>query len=298
MKLFLTLGLSLFLLAPQTYAQVRVFACEPEWKALAEALGGDHVKAFSATTAFQDPHHIEARPSLIAKTRRADLMVCTGAELEVGWLPLLLRQSGNAKVQEGQAGYFLAASQVKRIEIPTETDRSKGDVHASGNPHVYWDPYRLLTIAKALSQRLQTIDPSNSAYYQQRLTQFTSIWQSQTKKWEAQTAKLRGKKAIVYHKNWSYLLKWLNIDTVADLEPVPGIPPTSAHLARLLSKVRSNKPDFILVANYQDDKGAQWLSQKSGIPVLSLPFTVGANKQTKDLQTLYSQVLAKLVKYP
>jgi len=298
MKLFLTLGLSLFLLAPQTYAQVRVFACEPEWKALAEALGGDHVKAFSATTAFQDPHHIEARPSLIAKTRRADLMVCTGAELEVGWLPLLLRQSGNAKVQEGQAGYFLAASQVKRIEIPTETDRSKGDVHASGNPHVYWDPYRLLTIAKALSQRLQKIDPSNSAYYQQRLTQFTSIWQSQTKKWEAQTAKLRGKKAIVYHKNWSYLLKWLNIDTVADLEPVPGIPPTSAHLARLLSKVRSNKPDFILVANYQDDKGAQWLSQKSGIPVLSLPFTVGANKQTKDLQTLYSQVLAKLVKYP
>ena len=134
MKLIAIISLCLLLLNPQAFAKVQVFACEPEWKALTETLGGDRVTAFSATTAFQDPHHIEARPSLIAKTRRADLLVCTGAELEIGWLPLLLRQSGNAKVQQGQTGYFLAASQVKRIEVPTETDRSKGDVHASGNP--------------------------------------------------------------------------------------------------------------------------------------------------------------------
>lgn len=296
MKIISILGLSLILLSPQAFAQLRVFACEPELKALAQSLGGDRVNAFSATTAFQDPHHIEARPSLIAKTRRADLVVCTGAELEVGWLPLLLRQSGNAKIQEGQQGYFLAASQVQRIEIPTETDRSQGDIHASGNPHVYWDPYRLLKIAQALSQRLQTIDPSNTVHYQQRLSRFTSTWKTQIKRWEAETASLRGKKAIVYHKNWSYLLNWLKIDVIADLEPVPGLPPTSSHLASLLTKVRSNKPDFILVANYQDDKGAQWLSRKSGVPVLRLPFTVGANKQAKDLQSLYKQVLAILLK--
>ncbi len=296
MKLFLTLLLGLLLLSPQAFAQLRVFTCEPEWKSLVEALGGDKVKAFSATTAFQDPHHIEARPSLIAKTRRADLVVCTGAELEIGWLPLLLRQSSNAKVQEGQSGYFLAATQVERIEVPTKTDRSQGDVHASGNPHVFWDPYRLLTIAKALSQRLQTIDDSNSAYYQQQLARFTSTWQSQTKQWESQAASLKGKKAIVYHKNWSYLLQWLKIETMADLEPVPGLPPTSSHLAQLLTKVRNDKPDFILIANYQDDKGAKWLSKKTGIPILRLPFTVGANKQAKDLSLLYSQVLTALLK--
>ena len=121
----------LLLLAPHAIAKIKVFACEPEWKALVESIGGEQVDAFSATTAFQDPHYIEARPSLIAKVRRADLVVCTGAELEIGWLPVLLRQSGNADIQEGQAGYFLAASQVDRIEIPGELDRSHGDVPVS-----------------------------------------------------------------------------------------------------------------------------------------------------------------------
>ena len=295
MKLLATVSLSLLLITPAAFSKVDVFACEPEWKSLVEAIGGELVKVYSATTAFQDPHHIEARPSLIAKTRQADLLVCTGADLEIGWLPLLLRQSGNSVIQESELGFFLAASQVERIEVPTELDRSQGDVHAAGNPHVHWDPYRLINIAEALSKRLQAIDPDNKAHYEQRLERFVADWRASITRWEQQADVLRGKRVIVYHKNWSYLLKWLQVDVVGDLEPKPGIPPTSAHLANLLSKMRSNKPDFILMANYQNDKGAQWLSEKTNVPVLRLPFTVGGSEQASNLETLYNEVLSTLV---
>lgn len=286
----------LLLLSTKAFATVNVFACEPEWKYLVEAIGGKHVKAYSATNAFQDPHHIEARPSLIAKTRRADLLICTGAELEIGWLPLLLRQSGNAKIQEDQAGYFLAASQVERLEVPAKLDRSQGDVHASGNPHVHWDPYRLMIIANELSKRLQTIDAVNAISYKQKHSQFINNWKISIKRWEQQARTLRGKKVIVYHKNWSYLLNWLKIEEVGDLEPKPGIPPTSSHLAYLLKTSRSNKPNFILMANYQDGKGANWLNKKTKLPVIKLPFTVGGSKQSNSLETLYDEVISALVK--
>jgi zinc/manganese transport system substrate-binding protein len=295
MKIVTTVvSISLLLFGLSASAKIEVFACEPEWKSLAEALGGEHVNAFSATTAFQDPHYVEARPSLIAKTRQADLLVCTGAELEVGWLPLLLRQSGNASIQEDEPGFFLAAEQVERIEIPTELDRSQGDVHASGNPHVHWDPYRLLIIARALSERLISIDSDNTNDYQANFHAFEKMWQTQIKLWETQAAQLKGKKTIVYHTNWSYLMNWLGIEPVGDLEPKPGIPPTSAHLASLLKKVRSTGADIILVTNYQNDKGAQWLSEKGQIPVINLPFTVGGSENASDLVLLYNEVLTKL----
>jgi len=275
-------------------AKVNVFTCEPEWKALVEELGKDHVKAFSATTAYQDPHHIEARPSLIAKARRADLVVCTGSELEIGWLPILLRQSGNAAIQEGKPGYFLASSLVERLEVPETLSRSMGDIHASGNPHVHLDPYRLQHIARSLAERLQAIDPEHSTFYQQQFTDFNQRWSQSIKQWEVIADTLKGKKAVVYHRNWSYLLSWLAIDAIADLEPKPGLPPTSAHLVSLLKTVKEQKPDFILVAAYQDTKSARWLSEKSAIPVVSLPFTVGGNKKADNLFALYQNTLSLL----
>lgn len=298
MKWVSVIALGLSLLSTQVNAKVNVFACEPEWKSLAQSLGGKHVKAYSATTAFQDPHHIEARPSLIAKTRRADLLICTGAELEIGWLPLLLRQSGNAKIQTGETGYFLASSFVDRIEIPTKMDRSQGDIHASGNPHVHWGPYRMITIAKALAQRLSEIDPEHKSDYEHNLAAFISSWKAQIVKWEALAKQLKGKQVVVYHKNWSYLLKWLGIESIGDLEPKPGLPPTSSHLAKLLKQSRSNKPSAIIMANYQDDKGAKWLSEKTGVTLIKLPFTVGGTKQAKDLISLYNDALSTLTKMP
>lgn len=294
MKWVSAIALGLSLLSSQAYAKINVFACEPEWKSLVESLGGKHVKANSATTAFQDPHHIEARPSLIAKTRRADLLVCTGSELEIGWLPLLLRQSGNAKIQIGESGYFLASSFVDRIEIPSKMDRSQGDIHAGGNPHVHLGPYRMLTIADALTKRLIELDPEHKTDYESNLASFTTQWKAQIIKWEALAEPLKGKQVIVYHKNWSYLLKWLGVEAIADLEPKPGLPPTSSHLASLLKQSRTNTPSAIIMANYQDDKGAKWLSKKTGVTLIKLPFSVGGTKAAKDLIGLYNDVLSTL----
>src|SRR5688572_28411716 len=146
-------------------AQINVFATVPEWGALAQELGGEKVKVYTATTALQDPHHIEARPSLIARARGADLMVCTGAQLEVGWLPLLQTQSGNARIQLGRPGYFEAANFVAKLEVPQVLDRSLGDVHPAGNPHIHLDPYNIVRVAEALSERLVALDAANGDHY-------------------------------------------------------------------------------------------------------------------------------------
>jgi len=296
MKLFIAIiSFNLLLVTSPAFATLNVFACEPEWKSLIEAIGGDLVKAYSATNAFQDSHHIEARPSLIAKTRQADLMVCTGAGLEIGWLPLLQRQSGNAAIQTTKPGFFSATSQVELLEVPKEVDRAQGDIHASGNPHVHWDPYRMITIAEAITKRLQMLDPKHFDDYQKKLETFIVDWKTHIRHWETEAMGLRGKKAIVYHRSWSYLLNWLNVEVVGNLEPKPGVPPTSSHLTTLVNKARSDKPDYILIANFQDERGAQWLREKINVPILNLPFTVGGSKQAKDLVSLYSEVITALV---
>lgn len=285
----------LFATASQAVAKVSILACEPEWAALAQAIGKQRVEVTSATTAFQDPHHIEARPSLIARARNADLVICTGAELEVGWLPLLLRQSGNSRIQQGRPGYFMAAGQVELIEKLERVDRSMGDVHGAGNPHLHLDPYRLLKVAEQFAQRLAKIDPDNAAAYQSNHTAFSERWQSAIDAWEKKAQPLRGKKVVVQHRSWSYLLAWLGIEVVADLEPKPGLPPTSGHLASLLEKIKREKPDFIMITAYQNDRGAQWLSRRSQLPVVTLPYTVGGSEQAGDLFSLYDAMLDQLL---
>src|SRR6185369_5645954 len=171
-------------------AAVNVFACEPEWAALAQELGGDKVAAFSATTAQQDPHRIEARPSLIARMRNADLAICSGSELEVGWLPLLLAQSGNNRVQPGSPGYVEASRYVTRLEVPRVIDRALGDIHPGGNPHVHLDPRNIPKGGEVLSERLAQIDRANAGYYGQRADAFNKRWQEALRRWQAQSAPL------------------------------------------------------------------------------------------------------------
>src|SRR5438105_8911137 len=168
---------ALVAIASPAHAALRVFACEPEWGALTQALGGNLVDVTVATNALQDPHQIQAKPSLISRMRNADLVVCTGAELEVGWLPVLLQQSGNAKVQPGQPGNFEAARNVRLLEIPGSVDRSQGDVHAAGNPHIQTDPRNIGAVATALTQRLQQVDGAHATEYQQRGADFSQKWQ-------------------------------------------------------------------------------------------------------------------------
>ena len=254
------------------YAQINVFACEPEWAALAQALGGDAVKVYRATTAQQDPHYIQARPSLIAKIRRADIIVCTGADLEVGWLPLLLRKSGNALVQPGREGHFMAADYVSLLQKPATLDRSLGDIHAAGNPHFHLDPHRMAQIAQALAQTLVKIDNKNQLHYQDNLQTFNRQWQQAITQWQQRTQALRGKRIVVSHNSWVYLEQWLGLVQVATLEPKPGIAASSAHLSKVLAMLEQSPANMLLYASYQSDKSARWLSQKTAIPSVALAF--------------------------
>ena len=290
------MGLAVLLLSfgsNAAYAQINVFACEPEWAALTQQLGGNAVKVFSATTNQQDPHHIQARPSLIAKVRRADLLVCTGADLEVGWLPLLLRKSGNGKILSGQAGHFMAADQVVLLEKPAVLDRSLGDIHAAGNPHIHLDPHRIQQIANALTLRLIKIDPANRSLYQQNGQHFTQQWQQAIKKWQQKAQILRGKRIVVSHNSWVYLEQWLGLKKVATLEPKPGIPPSSSHLSKLLTQLKQNSAHMILTASYQNDRSARWLAKKTGMPSIELAFGPAENET---LLQWFEQIVNQLVK--
>ena len=294
-RLAIVLCIALSSVSGQLMAGINILTCEPEWAALAKEIGKEQVEVVSATTAFQDPHHIQARPSLIARARWADLVVCTGADLEVGWLPLLLRQSGNAQIQPGKPGHFMAAGQVELIEQLEEVDRSMGDIHAAGNPHLHLDPERLLKVARKLATRLAMLDKQNTQAYQENFNTFEARWQNAIQSWKARAQPLMGARAVVQHRNWSYLLAWLGIEAVADLEPTPGLPPTSGHLTDLLAQIENKRPDFILLAAYQSERGAQWLSRRSEIPVITLPYTVGGNRSARDLFSLYDTTLDMLL---
>jgi zinc/manganese transport system substrate-binding protein len=274
--------------------KLRVFACEPEWGALLQELGGDKLDVFVATSALQDVHQIEAKPSLIARIRRADLTVCSGADLEAGWLPQLVRQSGNPRIAGGN-GVFAAASQVKTLQKPAVLTRAAGDVHPQGNPHVQMDPYRVLAIAKALDARLVLLDPANAATYQQRLADFSARWNAAIKRWEAKAAPLKGRNLVVHHDSWIYLTQWLGMQQVGALEPKPGVPPTSAHLAALVATAKSSNTLAIVRAAYQDPKASEWLSQRTGVPAVALPFTVGGDAASKDLFGMFDSTIDKLL---
>jgi zinc/manganese transport system substrate-binding protein len=277
------------------HAAINVLACEPEWEALTQELGGDKVKTSSATNARQDPHRIEARPGLIARTRNADLLVCTGLELEQGWLPLLVQQSGNGKIGPGKPGYFEAGPLVSRLDIPAIVDRSQGDVHAYGNPHIQQDPRNIAVVAAALSKRLEQIDPTNSAYYQARHKDFSARWSAAIQRWTTQAAPLKGVAVVEHHKNMEYLAAWLGLRIVGVLESKPGVEPSAAHLSGLLSELQRQPAKMVLRSAYQDDRASRWLSERAKIPAVELPFTVGGDPAARDLFALFDTTLQRLL---
>jgi len=254
-----------------------VFVCEPEWGALVKALQPS-AQVFSATTHLQDPHHIEARPSLIARLRRADLAVCTGASLEVGWLPMLQARSGNAKVQDGQPGMFYAAQFVKLIgQYEGMITPFSGDVHPEGNPHFHADPRRLLQVADGLRDRLIQLNPAEASSISAQHLQFSKSLSDRIPGWEAKAARLKGKSVLTQHATFGYLWEWLGIRSVGDLEPKPGMPPTPGHLERLRAQMSQSAAQAIVISQHHDKRPAQWLVQQQTTgktPLIILPATV------------------------
>lgn len=277
------------LTAAPASAAVNIFACEPEWGALAEEIGAELVSVSVATSAKQNVHFLRAKPSLLAKMRKADLVFCNGASLEIGWLPLLQQ-----KAAKPDTVFLYAAHHVEMRDIPVTIDRSMGDVHPEGNPHIITDPRNLLNIAKALTDTLSMIDKTNGAIYQANLSRFQNRWHSLIKQWETQGQDLKNMNVVVYHTSWSYLLNWLGINAIASLEPKPGIPPNTAHLETILQTVKKQKTRAILTAPFENQKAAKWLSEQTGIPVIPLPYTVGGNDNADSLKALFDETIALL----
>jgi zinc/manganese transport system substrate-binding protein len=276
-------------------ADLSVFACEPEWGALVKEIGGDKVSVYTATTGAQDPHQIQARPSLIAKARGADIAVCTGAELEIGWLPKIVEQSANSKLAAGQPGLFEAASFIHLKEIPARLDRADGDVHASGNPHIQTDPRNILTVAKPLADRLAQLDPANAALYAQHYADFAQRWTAAIAKWETEAASLKGMPVAVQHAGWIYLLDWLGLHQVVVLEPKPGVPASSGYLALVLATIEKQPVKMVIRAAYQDGRPSEFVSERTKAPVAVLPFTVGGTDEAKDLFSLFDDTVNRLL---
>jgi zinc/manganese transport system substrate-binding protein len=294
-KILSTAAALLLAAATPAHADLKILATTADWGSLAAELGGDKVDVYTATSALQDVHQVNAKPSLVARARTADLVVANGAELEVGWLPVLLQESGNPKIQPGSARYFEATSAVRLIDVPTSVDRAMGDIHAQGNPHIQLDPRNVAAVAKALTARLASVDPANAAYYQARGAEFQSRWATAMTGWDQKGAVLKGARVVVIHKDQAYLVRWLALQQVAAIEPKPGVPPSAGYLAELVTKLSGSPPDMILRNAYNDPKAPEWLSQRINSPVVTLPFSVGGTPEAKDLFGLFDDTLNRLL---
>jgi zinc/manganese transport system substrate-binding protein len=296
-RLKVAVFLILFCLPLTINAQLRVFACEPEWSALAEEIGGTLVKASSATHALQDPHYVEARPSLISRVRNADLVVCSGAQLEIGWLPLLLSKANNPAVLPGKDGFLEASSVVPRLGVPDSVDRAQGDMHPQGNPHIQMNPHNITRVARIMGERMALIDPEHSQDYARTTAEFLERWTAAIAGWEEKAQALAGSRVVCHHTSWIYLEDWLQLIEVATLEPVPGIPPTASHLSSLLNELGADGKgaEVIIRAPFQSSKASEWLESRTGIPAVMLPLTVGGSEGANNLFDLFEDVIDRLL---
>lgn len=293
-KLFVFGALAAALSLP-VHAALNVFATVPEWAALAKEIGGARVSVYSATHGLQDPHRIEAKPSLIAKARSAQLVVATGAELEIGWLPVVLRESGNRGIQAGTPGYFEAASAVTMMEVPKVLDRAHGDVHAAGNPHIQTDPRNIERVAQALAARMIELDPADAMAYRTGLQEFSARWRAAMARWEKEAAPLRGVPVLVQHQAFPYMSAWLGLVETGALEPKPGLEPSGAYLADILARQKSQPARMILRPAYQHDTPSRWIAERAQIPMVTVPFTVGGTPEAGDLVSLFDDTLRRLL---
>ena len=300
MKIFIRGILATLALAAAVpaHAELKILATTADWGALAAEIGGDRVDVYTATGALQDVHRVEAKPSLVARARTAALLIANGAELEIGWLPVLIRESGNKRIQPGAPGYFEAASQVPLLEKPVKFDRAMGDIHPQGNPHLQLNPRNLLPVAKALTARLAALDPANAAAYQQRGADFAKRWTEAITRWESRAAPLKGVPVVVMHRDQAYLCNWLGLKEVAAIEPKPGVPPSAGYLGQLVTQLSATPARMILRNAYNDPKAADWLAKRTGTPVVLLPFSVGGTEGAKNLFALFDDTLDRLLAAP
>jgi zinc/manganese transport system substrate-binding protein len=292
LRIWLVVTLSLFALATPALANLNVVATLPWIGSLVTDLGKDKVKVTTLVKASQDPHYVEAKPSLIVEARRADILLFNGLDLEVGYLPILIESSRNPKIQPGTPGHFDCSQFVNPIERPTQVDRSMGDVHPMGNPHYHFSPKNILKVAEGIAGGLARIDPVNKDIYRANLNSFVEKFQEKQKQWNGRN--LRGKRFLPYHKFFEYLAAEFGFEIIEYIEAKPGIPPSAGHVEKLIELMKKTKPDAILTTAYYGTKEVSFLSQKTGIKYRVVPHDVGATEKCRDWFSLIDQALITL----
>jgi zinc/manganese transport system substrate-binding protein len=288
--------LALFFLAAPLRAAVNVVATTEDLAALTREVGGDRVKVEAIARGYQDPHFVEAKPSFILKLHAADLLVLVGREMEIGWLPPLIQQSRNAKIQVGADGYLDASSTARILEIPTgQITRAMGDVHPLGNPHYWLDPGNGRRIAKAIADKLSSDSPADAAYFAGRYADFDKRLAEAEKRWDALMGPYRGLKVVTYHNSWPNFCERFGLSVVGYVEPRPGIPPSPSHTIDLIQEMKRLSVKILLVEPYFDLKTPQSVARETGAKVLVMSPSVGGLKEATDYIKLFDYDLDLLV---
>jgi len=275
--------------------KLQVMTATTDLAALAQQIGGDKVDVESIAKGYQDPHFVEAKPSFLLKLRRADLLIVVGLELEIGWLPPLITQSTNPKIQVGAPGYFDASRFAKILEIPTgAVTRAEGDVHPQGNPHYWLDPENGLRIAKAIADKFSEMRPADASYFAQRYSEFEQKLKQSDQQWQAQMKPYAGRKIVTYHRSWPNFAEHFGLNVVGYVEPRPGIPPSPQHTVELIGQMKRDNVKVIVVEPYFDLKTPNSIARETGGTVVVLMPSVGGEKEITDYFKLFDYDIAKL----
>jgi zinc/manganese transport system substrate-binding protein len=299
MKKHIVLLSAVLMLMPalaRAQGKVNVITTTEDLAAIAREVGGDHVTVEALARGYQDPHFVEAKPSFILKLQKADVLVLVGRELEIGWLPPLIQQSRNSKIQVGAAGYLDASLQASILEIPTgQVTRAMGDVHPLGNPHYWMDPENGKRVGKEIADKLSELRPNDKAFYQQKLTDFTSRLDAAEKRWMAEMAPYKGTKVVTYHRSFPNFAERFGLDIIGYVEPKPGIPPSPQHTLDLINEMKRQNVKIMLIEPYCDLKTPHPIGRATGAAVLVMPPSVGGVKAITDYVTLFDYDINLLV---
>ena len=277
--------------------KLNVVTATTDMASLTQEVGGDHVNVESIAKGYQDPHFVEAKPSFLLKLRQADLLVVVGLQLEIGWLPPLITQSGNPRIQVGAKGYLDASQFAEIMEIPQGTvTRAEGDVHPLGNPHYWLDPDNGRRIARGIANKLADLDPEDNAYFQQRFQDFDKRLAAAEQKWDAEMKPYRGRKVVTYHRSFPNFAKHYGLNVIGYVEPRPGIPPTPSHTIELIQLMKRENCKVVLVEPYFDLKTPQSIGRETGAQVVVYLPSVGGEKQVTNYFELFDYDIALLTK--
>ena len=283
--------------AARAAGKLKIVTATTDLASLAQEVGGDHIEVESIARGYQDPHFVEAKPSFLLKLRQADLLIVVGLELEIGWLPPLINQSGNPRIQPNSAGYLDASQFAEILEKPTGiVTRAMGDVHPFGNPHYWLDPENGRRVAQGIANKLASMQPGEAAYFNSRFADFSKRLTDAEKKWDAEMQPYHGRRVITYHRSWPNFLKHFGLVSVGEVEPRPGIPPTPSHTLELINMMKRDNVKIILVEPYFDLKTPNAIARETGAQVVVMPPSVGGEKEITDYFKLFDYDLALLIK--